>query len=208
MDGSRPSSPTSPWTPRSSRTTARVSSWSGSSCSVTRSSTSSPARSPFTGSTRQARGVSTAERSNLHDLERELTRFFRRSRVASTSIAAQVHPDLDVASYTVLVTISDLSGSLPNGVRAIDVAETLGLHKSTMSRNIAVLERLGLLTREPSAEDARARLLTITEPGRTSLVAAISARRQRVSSILGRWSESDVRDLARLLGQLNDDLAF
>jgi hypothetical protein len=40
------------------------------------------------------------------------------------------------------------------------------------------------------------------------LVAAISARRQRVSSILGRWSESDVRDLARLLGQLNDDLAF
>ena len=110
--------------------------------------------------------MSTAERSNLHDLERELTRFFRRSRVASTSIAAQVHPDLDVASYTVLVTISDLSGSLPNGVRAIDVAETLGLHKSTMSRNIAVLERLGLVTREPSAEDARARLLTITEPGR------------------------------------------
>ena len=93
-----------------------------------------------------------------------------------------------------------------------------------MSRNIAVLERLGLVTREPSAEDARARLLTIiyshpgtgaetrlltiTEPGRTSLVSAISARRQRVSSILGRWSESDVRDLARLLGQLNDDLAF
>jgi DNA-binding MarR family transcriptional regulator len=92
-------------------------------------------------------------------------------------------------------------------VRAIDVADTLGLHKSTMSRNIAVLERLGLVGREPSAEDARARILTITEPGRTSLDAAISARRQRVSSILGRWSESDVRDLGRLLGQLNDDLA-
>jgi DNA-binding MarR family transcriptional regulator len=151
--------------------------------------------------------VSTAERSNLHDLERELTRFFRRSRVASTAIAAEVHPDLDVASYTVLVTISDLSSSLPGGVRAIDVADTLGLHKSTMSRNIGVLERLGLVGREPSAEDARARILTITEPGRTSLDAAISARRQRVSSILGRWSESDVRDLARLLGQLNDDLA-
>ncbi len=151
--------------------------------------------------------MSTPERSNLHELERELTRFFRRSRVASTAIAAEVHPDLDVASYTVLVTIRDLSASLTGGVRAIDVAETLGLHKSTMSRNISVLERLGLVTREPSAEDARARLLTITEPGRTSLDAAISARRQRVSTILTRWTASDVRDLARLLGHLNDDLA-
>jgi DNA-binding MarR family transcriptional regulator len=151
--------------------------------------------------------VSTTERADLDDLERELTRFWRRSRVASTSIAAEVHPDLDVASYTVLVTISDLSRSLPGGVRAIDVAETLGLHKSTMSRNIAVLERLGLVAREPSAEDARARILTITESGRVSLEAAVSARRARVSSILGRWSAGDVRDLARLLGQLNDDLA-
>lgn len=151
--------------------------------------------------------MSTTERSNLHDLERELTRFFRRSRVASTSIAAEVHPDLDVASYTVLVTISDLSGSLPGGVRAIDVAETLGLHKSTMSRNIAVLERLGLVAREPSVEDARARILTITEPGRRSLDAAVTARRRRVSTTLSRWSEADVRDLARLLEQLNDDLA-
>ena len=157
--------------------------------------------------TRQARAVSTSERSTLHDLERELTRFWRRSRVASTSIAAEVHPDLDVASYTVLVTISDLSASLPGGVRAIDVADTLGLHKSTMSRNIAVLERLGLVAREPSAEDARARILSITESGRASLDATLTARRARVSSILTRWSAADVRDLARLLGQLNDDLA-
>jgi DNA-binding MarR family transcriptional regulator len=143
----------------------------------------------------------------LHDLERELTRFWRRSRVASTSIAAEVHPDLDVASYTVLVTISDLSRALPNGVRAIDVAETLGLHKSTMSRNIAVLERLGLVARAPSVEDARARILSITDSGRASLDATVTARRARVSSILSRWSAADVRDLARLLGQLNDDLA-
>lgn len=151
--------------------------------------------------------MTTTERPDLHDLERELTRFWRRSRVSSTSIAAEVHPDLDVASYTVLVTISDLERSLPGGVRAIDVADTLGLHKSTMSRNIAVLERLGLVAREQSADDARARILTITESGRTSLDATITARRARVSSILSQWSNDDVRDLARLLGQLNDDLA-
>ena len=77
-----------------------------------------------------------------------------------------------------------------------------------MSRNIAVLERLGLLTREPSAEDARARLLSITEPG------ADLARRgdQRPpgtgvarSSAAGPSLTSATSP--RLLGQLNDDLA-
>ena len=65
----------------------------------------------------------------------QLTRFFRRSRVASTAIAAEVHPDLDVASYTVLVTISDLSASLA-GVRAIDVAEDDRLNEAALAELI------------------------------------------------------------------------
>lgn len=141
------------------------------------------------------------------DLERELTRFLRRSRVTSAAIAAAVHPDLDVASYTVLVTLSDLTTSMPGGVRASDVAEALRLHKSTMSRTIAVLERLGLVQRVTSEQDARALDLSLTPSGRASLDAAISARRQRVSDVLGRWSPQDVDDLARLLAHLNDDLA-
>lgn len=147
------------------------------------------------------------EASRTAELERELTRFFRRSRVTSAAIATDVHPDLDVASYAVLVTLSELSGSLPGGVRAADVSEALGLHKSTMSRNIGVLERLGLVERAPSPEDARARILTITASGRRSLDAAISARRERVSSTLATWPAQDVHELARLLRHLNDDLA-
>lgn len=141
------------------------------------------------------------------DLERELTRFMRRSRVTSAAIAAAVHPELDVASYTVLVTLSDLATTMPVGVRASDVAEALRLHKSTMSRTLAVLVRLGLVQRETSEQDARALDLSLTPSGRASLDAAISARRQRVSDALSRWPAQDVDDLARLLGHLNDDLA-
>jgi len=151
--------------------------------------------------------VTTANPRRKGDLERELTRFLRRSRITSAAIAAAVHPDLDVASYAVLVTLSDLAATMPGGVRASDVAEALRLHKSTMSRNLAVLERLGLVQRETSEQDARALDLSLTPSGRTSLDAAISARRQRLSDALGRWSTQDVDDLARLLAHLNDDLA-
>jgi DNA-binding MarR family transcriptional regulator len=151
--------------------------------------------------------VTTSEPGRHADLERELTRFLRRSRVTSAAIAAAVHPDLDVGSYTVLVTLSDLAASMPAGVRASDVAEALRLHKSTLSRIIAVLERLGLVERETSEQDARALNLSLTPSGRASLEAAISARRGRVSEALSRWPRQDVDDLARLLSHLNDDLA-
>jgi DNA-binding MarR family transcriptional regulator len=151
--------------------------------------------------------VTSSDRSINADLERELTRFLRRSRVTSAAIAADVHPDLDVASYTVLVTVSDLSRSKPDGVRASDVAEALRLHKSTMSRTLTMLERLGLVERRTSEQDARARDVTLTSSGRASLDAAITARRQRVAEALSRWPVDDVRELARLLATLNDDLA-
>lgn len=141
------------------------------------------------------------------DLERELTRFLRRSRVTSAAIAAAVHPDLDIASYTVLVTLSDLTATMPGGVRASDVAETLRLHKSTLSRTVTVLERLGLVERRTSDQDARALNLSLTPSGRASLDTAISARRQRVSEALSRWPAADIADLARLLAHLTDDLA-
>ena len=70
-----------------------------------------------------------------------------------------------------------------------------------------MLERLGLVERETSEQDARALNLSLTPSGRTSLDAAISARRRRVSEALTRWPSQDVDDLARLLAHLNDDLA-
>lgn len=141
------------------------------------------------------------------DVERELSRLLRGARVTSTTIAREVHPDLDVSAYSVLVTVRELAKTLPDGVRAADVGEALHLHKSTMSRTISVLERLGLIERVPSPDDARARLLTLTATGEASLDAALSARRERTAEVLGQWSAPDLRDLARLLATLMDDLA-
>ena len=143
----------------------------------------------------------------LGEVERELTRLLRRARTAQQSMATDIHPDLDAAGYATLVTMHDLAATHPSGVRATDVSTTLQLHKSTTSRNLAELERLGLIERVPDPEDARARLLRITRPGQQSLERSRAGRRVRVAAQLAQWPSHDVAELGRLLRRLNDDLA-
>jgi DNA-binding MarR family transcriptional regulator len=140
-------------------------------------------------------------------LERELTRLMRRARAASARIAADVHPDLDAAAYAVLVAIVDLAAASSGGVHAGLVAETVGLHKSTMSRNLGQLERLGLIERVPDPADARARLLRLTPVGEESVERSRRGRRERLAGQLGDWSDADLRRLGSLLGRLNDSIA-
>lgn len=140
-------------------------------------------------------------------VERELTRLMRRARAASARIAADVHPDLDAAAYAVLVAIVDLAAASSAGVHAALLAETVGLHKSTMSRNLAQLEQLGLIERVTDPTDARARLLRLTPLGEESVERSRQGRRERLAAQLGGWSDADVRRLGTLLGRLNDSLS-
>ena len=82
----------------------------------------------------------------------------------------------------------------------------MGLHKSTMSRNITVLENLGLLERVPDPSDARARLLRLTPTGRTQVQRSRAGRRQRLADEMAGWSRADLEQLAALLKRLNDQL--
>ncbi len=50
-----------------------------------------------------------------------------------------------------------------------ELAETLVLEQSSLSRNLAVLERLGLVRLVPGAEDRRERRVTLTRGGRVAL---------------------------------------
>lgn len=142
----------------------------------------------------------------LDEVERELSRLFRRARVSSRSLAEVVHPDLDVAGYGILTAVHGLTREGESG-RAADIAAALGLHKSTTSRSIAALERLGLLERVTDAHDARAKAVRLTAQGQRALMLAQHGRRRQFGDRLAAWSERDLRQLARLLERLNDDLA-
>lgn len=140
------------------------------------------------------------------DIEQELSRLFRRARSASMGLARKVHPDMDAAGYALISQIDLGTADGAAGVRASDVAAALGLDKSTVSRGIAQIERLGLIERVPDPDDGRARLLRLTGEGERRFGAIRAQRRAEFEGILGRWDQADLDDLARLLHQLNTDI--
>ncbi|MGP4016740.1 MarR family winged helix-turn-helix transcriptional regulator [Saccharopolyspora sp. 5N708] len=137
-------------------------------------------------------------RAAAETVERELVMMFRRARNLSTTVAAHVHPDLDPASYSLLLMIDD-AGPL----RGMDVADRTGLDKSTVSRQIATLVDLNLLERAPDPDDGRARRIQLSELGRERLSKVRAERRKHLHGEFASWSTQDLKDLARLLGKLN-----
>lgn len=137
--------------------------------------------------------------STAHDqLEHEVAVLLRRARGLSGSLARSVHPHLDAAAYGLMVRI-DEAGS----VRITDLAEYFNVGKPTVSRQIALLENLGLVARALNDDDARSRHLSLTEEGRSRLASARQARRDSFRSMLSEWTADDVSVLATLLHRFN-----
>ena len=131
-------------------------------------------------------------------VERELSVMFGRARSIALSLAAEVHPGLDSASYALLLNLVDRSP-----VRAAEVADRVSLDKSTVSRQIARLEELGLIERVADPSDGRARLVQLTVAGRRRLDAVREQRLAKLRARLDTWPIEDLREFSRLLGRWN-----
>ena len=149
---------------------------------------------PAPGEERQAPDAGT----DLASLERELTVLLRRARAWSAELARSVHPELESAAYGLLMHVVD------GGARATDLAEYFGIDKSTVSRQVRLLEQLGLLERERDPDDARVLRLVATPEGVRRLQAAREARRASVEQRVAGWDPADVARLAELLGRYNN----
>jgi DNA-binding MarR family transcriptional regulator len=132
-----------------------------------------------------------------HDIARlydELAAFARRARWLS----AGLHPGLSLVAYTLL---SHAAGE-PD-VRAADLAERYALDKSTVSRQIALLERQGLLRRSGERPGRRGHVLEVTAAGHQLLDAAATSLQQRLADRLDSWPDKDIALLAELLARFN-----
>lgn len=112
---------------------------------------------------------------------------------------------LDRALFPLLVGIARFG---PIGV--VDLAERGGRDHTTVSRQVAKLEALGLIARVGSDADRRVRLATLTPDGK-AVIARIDAARMRIGrAVFSDWPAEDIATLARLLGSfaatINADL--
>ena len=131
-------------------------------------------------------------------VEREIGLLLRRSRAISARLSRELHPDLDGAAYGLLALLQD-TGPL----RASDLVARLGLDKSTVSRQVATLVALGLVTREADPADGRAQVLSTSPEGAARLSRIRDARRARWEADLADWPAEDVDTLGELLARLN-----
>ncbi len=112
--------------------------------------------------------------------------------------------DLDRALYPLLVRIGHRG---PLGV--VELAELVGRDYTTVSRQVAKLESLGLVARQANAQDARIKEAVVTDAGREMTNALDGARERVYMAVLEGWDKQDVKDLARLTRKLADSgLAF
>jgi DNA-binding MarR family transcriptional regulator len=108
--------------------------------------------------------------------------------------------DLDRALFPLLARIERRG---PLGI--VELAELAGRDYTTVSRQVAKLESLGLVARCPSPEDKRVRAAIVTDEGREMTRALDAARQKIMEGLLAHWDTNEVRELSRLLRKFADD---
>jgi DNA-binding MarR family transcriptional regulator len=108
---------------------------------------------------------------------------------------------LDRALFPLLIVVERKG---PLGV--VELSEFVGRDYTTVSRQVAKLDNLGLISRRSSKADSRVREAVLTAKGK-EVTSAIDAARERLAILLfAKWSKRDLQDLARLMRRFADDL--
>jgi DNA-binding MarR family transcriptional regulator len=93
-------------------------------------------------------------------------------------------------------------------VRMSRLAELMEVDKSTMTTEIRRLEKAKLVSRRPDPSDRRAVLVTSTAAGRTAIARHRQAAQAVYDTLVGKWTEEDRTEFARLLGRFVDELSW
>ena len=108
---------------------------------------------------------------------------------------------LERALFPLLVFIGQFG---PIGV--VDLAGRIGRDYTTVSRQVARLEELGLVERHPSAADRRTREASLTASGRDAANAVDAARQRLALTMFQDWNRTDFDHFYRLLRKVADGL--
>lgn len=135
---------------------------------------------------------------NLHGALIEIVSAMNRPQ-RDDELVREAGISLDRALFRLLVAVERLG---PIGV--VELAERVGLDYTTVSRQVAKLDGLGLVARQGSAADRRVREAIITPEGKL-VTDKIDAARERMSrAIFDKWDETDIADLVRLMRRFAD----
>lgn len=101
---------------------------------------------------------------------------------------------LDRALFSILISIERLG---PIGV--VELAECAGRDYTTVSRQVAKLEKLGLVIRQHNVIDRRIREAVISPTGKAMTERIDAAREQMGNAVFKDWSQDELDIFVRLM---------
>jgi len=132
----------------------------------------------------------------LHAILLELSGVLIRPDV-DTRFLARSGVKLDRALFPLLARMGVMGP-----VGAVELAGIVGRDHSTVSRQLAKLEALGLIERSPSGTDGRVSLLQPSKTGKRMIATFARTRRKLMEEHFRDWSEDEREQLIRLLRKM------
>jgi len=139
-----------------------------------------------------------------------LKRLLRLSHIFSSVVREVLETKLLGESTPLPLTLSQfhlLKLMTINGRHQVgELADFLGVSAPAASKNLDKLERLGLVVRTQSAGDRRVTLLTASRKGQRLVKKCQLLKEERLSSVLERMPESEIKQLSDLLEKFSVSL--
>ncbi|WP_300265424.1 MarR family winged helix-turn-helix transcriptional regulator [Microbacterium sp.] len=147
------------------------------------------------GSTRSA----LATDAEFAEFQGHLNLIFSRARSMWKESAARIHPELQPSGYKLLMFISRVGSS-----NAHEIAERFEMDKSMISRQVRMLEDLGLLESRPDDDDARQRVLTATPAASEALVELRTDHAHRLRRALAGLTNEEITAASKVFRALSE----
>ena len=134
-------------------------------------------------------------------MSKELVSLVRGLKELHGTITQASSYPVDTSGAVILARLDQLGPS-----RLSTLATVLCLDLSTVSRQVAALERQGWVARRRDPEDHRAQLLDLTPPGHDVLADVRRTRNETLTRLLPDWDDAELEAFAAQLARFNADV--
>ena len=147
------------------------------------------------GGVADAAALTTADRDSAAlEVEQSVVELYRTVNERVKSHARAFNPDLQPAGFGILRYIK-----AREPIRAAEIASSLGMDKSAVSRQVTALREMGLVETTPDPVDGRASLLVLSAASREALSGIRNKTSTDYERVLSEWPDADLLTFAELL---------
>lgn len=135
------------------------------------------------------------------ELNQHLIVLTRTMHTIKSAAAVQRNDGISLSTYVLLFHL------IADGpMRTKELAESVGVDPSTVSRQVDELVRLGHVQRHADPDDGRAIVLVATEQGRQTHRRMREQRDRLTARLMAHWDHDDTARLTELVGRLAGEL--